>query len=81
MVNFVEIELLFRNLLAAAAPPLTSSECQEIQHYINVGEYGLALPTAADIYAEEKKLASADVLAVLERLAVAMSVEAKVRPT
>ncbi len=75
MSNFEDIELLFSNLLAAAAPVLTDSELAEVQKFIDVGEYGLALETAADICAEEKKVASADVVALIERLAEAMSIE------
>jgi len=76
MSNFEEIELLFSNLLAATSPVLSDSERAEVQKFIDVGEYGLALETAADIYAEEEKIASADVVALVGRLAEAMSIEA-----
>ena len=76
MSNFEEIELLFSNLLAATSPVLSDSERAEVQKFIDVGEYGLALETAADIYAEEKKIASADAVALVGRLAEAMSIEA-----
>lgn len=75
MSNFEEIELLFTNLLTAAAPVLSDSERTEVQKFIDVGEYGLALETVADIYAEEKKIASANVVALFERLIGAMSIE------
>ncbi len=68
MSNFEEIELLFSNLLAATSPVLSDSERAEVQKFIDVGEYDLALETAADIYAEEKKIASADVVALVGRL-------------
>lgn len=75
MSNFEDIELLLSKLLEAAAPVLSDSELAEIQKFITVGEYGLALETAADIYAEEKKIASADVVALIKRLSEAMSIE------
>lgn len=77
MSNFEEIELLFSNLLVATASELSDSERAEVQRFIEVGEYGLALETAADIYAEEKRTASADVLAQVRCLAAAMSIEAE----
>ena len=76
MSNFEEIESLFSSLLAATSSVLSDSERAKVQKFIDVGEYGLALETAADIYAEEKKIASADVVALVERLAEAMAIEA-----
>lgn len=75
MSNFEGIELLFSNLLAATSAVLSESELAEIQSFVDVGEYGLALETAADIYAEEEKIASVDVVELIGRLAEAMSVE------
>jgi hypothetical protein len=75
MSNFEGFELLLSNLLAATSPVLSGSERAEVQTFIDVGEYGLALETAADIYAEEKQSASADVVALVGRLAEAMSIE------
>jgi len=76
MSNFEEIELLLSKLLLATSPVLSDSERAEVQRFIDVGEYGLALETAADIYAEEEKIASADVVGLVGRLAEAMSIEA-----
>ena len=70
------IELWFSDLLAAAAPVLSDVERNEIQRFIDVGEYGLALEVAVDIYAEEKKITSPAVIALIERLAEAMVVKA-----
>ena len=75
MSNFEEIEILFSNFLAVAKPDLSDSECAEIQKFVDVGEYGLALETGVDIYIEEKKIASENVVALIDRLAVAMSME------
>lgn len=76
MSNFEEIELLFSNLLAATSPVLSDSERAEVQRFIDVGEYGLALETTADIYTEGEKIASSDVVALVVCLAEAMSIEA-----
>jgi dihydroxyacetone kinase DhaKLM complex PTS-EIIA-like component DhaM len=75
MSNFDEIELLLFNLLTAGKAVLSESECAEIQRFIDVGEYGLALETAVDIYAEEKKIASAEVVVLIDHLAKAMAVD------
>jgi hypothetical protein len=76
MSKFQIIEVWFSELLTAAAPVLSNSEREEIQRFIDVGEYGLALETAVDIYADERKLASTAVIALVERLAEAMELEA-----
>lgn len=73
MPNFDEIESLLSQLLMAAAPMLSDTERTEVQRFIDVGEYGLALETAAAIYVQEKKIATAEVVDLIERLAAAMS--------
>lgn len=75
MSNFDEIELLLSQLLMAAAPVLSDAERAEVQRFVDVGEYGLALETAAAIYSEEKKIATAEVVDLIERLAAAMSMD------
>lgn len=75
MSNFDEIEILLSQLLKAAAPVLSVTELAEVQKFVDVGEYGLALETAAAIYSEEEKVATADVVSLIERLAAAMSME------
>ena len=76
MPNFEEIELLFSKLLAEAELVLSDSELAEVHTFIDVGEYGLAVETAIDIYVEEKKTASAGAIALIEQLTVAMSMDA-----
>jgi hypothetical protein len=75
MSNFDEIETLLSQLLTAAAPVLSDTELAEVQRFIDVGEYGLALETAAAIYSEEKKIATLEVVGLIERLAAAMSMD------
>jgi hypothetical protein len=75
MSNFAEIESLFSHLLTVSADELSAGERTEVKHFIDHGEYGLALETVADIYAEEKKVASPEVANLIERLAIAMSLD------
>jgi dihydroxyacetone kinase DhaKLM complex PTS-EIIA-like component DhaM len=75
MSNFNEVESLLSQLLIVAAPVLSDSERAEVQRFIDVGEYGLALETAAAIYSEEKKIATAEVVDLIECLAAAMSMD------
>lgn len=75
MSNFDEIESLLSQLLMAATPVLSDAERTEVQRFVDVGEYGLALETAAAIYSEQKKIATAEVVDLIERLAAAMSMD------
>lgn len=59
----------------AAASVLSNAERIKVQTFIGVGECGLALETAAAIYSEEKKIATADVVDLIPRLAAAMSMD------
>jgi dihydroxyacetone kinase DhaKLM complex PTS-EIIA-like component DhaM len=79
MSNVDEIESLLSQLRAASTPVLSNAERAEVQKFIDVGEYGLALETAADIYSEERKIAPVDVVSLVERLAAAMSMDPKPR--
>lgn len=75
MSGFDEIEALFAKLLAAAEHVFSESELAEIRSFIDVGEYGLALETAIDIFAEEQKTAPNEVVSLIKQLATAMSME------
>ena len=75
MSKFDEIESMFLSLTDAAKSVLSKSECAEIQEYIDVGEYGIALRTAVAIYAEENKVASVETRILIGRLAEAMKID------
>ena len=75
MSNFDLVESLLSNLLNASVGELSDAERAEVQAFIDVVEYGLALETTADIYAEAQKTPSVEVLSLIERLANAMSIE------
>jgi hypothetical protein len=76
MADFDKIEALFAELLLAAGPVLSQSK--HIREFIDVGEYGLALETAVDIFAEEGKTAPAEVVSLIEQLAAAMSMDSAI---
>lgn len=76
MSNFAEVEEMFSILLAACQTKLSESERGEVQSFIDVGEYGLALETIVDIFTEEGKLASEAVASLIRRLEQVMSMEA-----
>jgi hypothetical protein len=77
MLNFDKVEELFLNLIDEANKALTDSEVAEIQEYIDVGEYGLALSTAVAVYVEEQKIASARTLELVAQLSFEMSDDPK----
>ena len=62
MSNYDEIESLLARLLNAAAPAMSDAEQAEVQRFVEVGEYGLALETAVAIYSEEHKRATTEVV-------------------
>ena len=72
MFNFELIESLLCSLLKATVGGLSDAERAEVQQFIDVGEYGLALETTVDIYAEEKKIPSTDVMSLIEQLGISM---------
>jgi hypothetical protein len=45
MGEFDKIEMLFKQLLTASGSVLSEAELDEIRHFVDVGEYGLALET------------------------------------
>jgi hypothetical protein len=75
MSDFIKIERLFLELIAKSSSLITSSEQGEIQHFIDVGEYGLALETVVDIFAEKATTPSEDILSTVAALANCMSMD------
>lgn len=74
MSDFDEIEMLFAKLLVTVGHILSESELAEIRSFIDVGEYGVALETAVDIFVEERKPASREAVSLIEHLATKMFV-------
>lgn len=72
MSHFEQIESLFFELISIS--DLSESEILEVQSFVDVGEYGLALETLVDICLEENKRVSDNVLTQIEQLAVKMAI-------
>lgn len=75
--NFSYIESLFGRLLSSQERALVESEVREVQEYVDVGEYGLALDTLIGIVIEESKQISEEVLDVVMELARLMELDEK----
>jgi hypothetical protein len=76
MSHFEEVERLLSRLNEASAEVLSIEELSEVQHFVDVGEYGLALETAVGIYVEERKPVPAEVRELMRRLAEMMEMNA-----
>ena len=72
MSDFSIVESLFSQLLPALNGVFSVSEIAEVSEFVDVGEYGLALDTAVDIFVEEGKVAGDEVIALVRLLATAM---------
>jgi hypothetical protein len=73
--RFLEIERLFVQLLTLLRPTLLEAQLQEVNHFVDVGEYGLALETVVDIFVEERKEPGSDVTTRIAELASKMSID------
>ena len=73
--NYKNIENLLLQLLASVDKAFNRQETEEVQRFLDVGEYGLALETFTDIVLEEnKKITKAD-LCLIKKLATAMTMD------
>jgi hypothetical protein len=70
-----KIEMLFKQLLTASGSVLSEAELDEIRHFVDVGEYGLALETAVDIFAEERKVPPLEAVRCISGLAETMRLD------
>lgn len=77
-VDFQYIEQLLLKLLMLLTTVFSESEITEVQEFIDVGEYGLALETLVDIIDEEDKLVEHDVQKLVLEAASAMSLDKEV---
>lgn len=53
----------------------TDHEVSEVEHFLNVGEYGLAFETLCAIVKEEGRTVSTDNLAIIQELAERMEID------
>jgi hypothetical protein len=75
--NFKLIEVLLLRLLLLLKVVFTDSETQEVQDFIDVGEYGIALETLVEIIIEESKLISIEALDLIKKIAVLLELDDK----
>ncbi|MBD8514276.1 MafI family immunity protein [Photobacterium sp. WH77] len=71
------VENLLLRLLSLLLEIFTDSEKGEVQDFIDVGEYGLALDTLVDIVIEENKQIPGESLALVYELADVMQLDKK----
>ena len=67
-IDFQGIEDLFSQLIISLKEIFSQSEIQEVQDFIDAGEYGLALETLVDVIDEEDKKVSNEILASIQKL-------------
>lgn len=72
MNNYQHIEELLLRLLALLASTFTDLERNEVQEFIDVGEYGLSLETLVDIINEEGKQLPSEASKLVYELAEVM---------
>ena len=76
MRNFQTIEFLFNRLFLVLHDLYSASEIAEVRAFFDVGEYGLAIEMAIDIFVEEAKVIPDDVIAPVDALVVALELPA-----
>ncbi|MEH8019580.1 MafI family immunity protein [Rheinheimera muenzenbergensis] len=76
--DYQSIENLLLRLLDLLLKIFTNSERNEVQDFIDAGEYGLALETLVDIVIEENKQISGEAFALVCELADVMQLDKKV---
>lgn len=74
--KYTELEQRMYALVAALQPPLTELHAKEVVHFLEVGEYGVALETAGAILKEEGLRPSPEALEEMRRLADEMEIDA-----
>lgn len=82
--NFQEIEELLKQLIKSVIGSFQDVEITEVQEFVDVGEYGVALETFVSIVEEESRLISIDSVALVKKSAHLMdmdesSIELKLR--
>ena len=75
MTNFNLTEALFVRLISKLAKTFSKSEIAEVENFLVVGEYGLALETSIAIFVEEQKLAEPTVVTLIAEIAIAMDLD------
>lgn len=77
ITNFNKVEELFSRLIIALKNNFNELEIHEVNDFVIVGEYGLALETLVDIITEENKKVSQEALTLIYKLSDSMFMERK----
>lgn len=72
ITDFKNTERLLLKLLNSVDQVFNQQERAEVQEFINVGEYGLALDTLIDIIVEENKQISENSVKIIKEIAAIM---------
>lgn len=76
--KYQKVEALLFKLLSLLTSVFNESEVKEVQHFIDVGEYGLALETLVGIVDEEDKRISIETSKLIYELVGLMSMDKEV---
>lgn len=76
--DYQNVEGLLLKLLGLLHATFKDSEKSEVQSFVDVGEYGLALETLVDIAVEENKKIPEEAMSVVIELAGVMELDKKV---
>jgi hypothetical protein len=77
-VDFAEIERRFTSILDRLGVLLSVAERREVEDFVDVGEYGVALETLSSLLVEERKVFSAETLCEITALAETMGIRESV---
>ena len=75
---FNEIEARLESIVLTLGPLLSREENQEVSHFLEVGEYGLALHTLTNLLIEERKKISSGAYNDIVRATKRMDMEREV---
>ncbi|MEW5978411.1 MAG: MafI family immunity protein [Acidobacteriota bacterium] len=75
MVDLAATETSLRGLLEALGTTLTDSERNEVMHFLDVGEYGVALETLCAIIEEEGKVIASETYLQIEAIGHRMAMD------
>ena len=75
MYNYRLIENQLQAILSSLGLLLSEAELEEVQHFIDVGEYGLAFETLCGIIDEERKIIPLSVYYLIDDLGKQMEID------
>lgn len=78
MYDYTVLEERLSRLLKSLEESFSSSETSEVQHFLDAGEYGLALETICGIITEERKVVGTDVVEQVKELREMMELESDI---